>query len=116
MPAWCFSPRTRAPARRQRCTANFTPVKPATVALIMSTAKSAARSGSSYQRARIGIDEQAEMRIVDLDDLDADVPQQGRSRPERRHAGTHEIFAIGIGLARTLGIPQALAQQSGAAA
>ena len=33
------------------------------------------------------------------------------SRPERRHAIADEVVALGIGLLRTLGIPQALAQQ-----
>ncbi len=61
--------------------------------------------------AHLGVDEQAEMRIVDLHDVGTGLDDQLELAPEDRHAVAHEGLACRIGLARALGVPEPLAQQ-----
>ncbi len=87
------------------------PSKPFTVSLIISTREVGGTVGILVAPAHIGIDEQAEMRIVDLHDLDAHVLQQCDLGAQRGHAVPHEILTLRIGLARAALVPQPLAQQ-----
>ena len=106
--------RARAPpARRQRCTASLTPVMPLTTSLIMSTAKAAAASGSAYWLRTVGIDEQAQVRIVDLHDVRAGIAHEFQFAAQNRHAGAHEVVALRIGLRGFLRVPHPLAEQRG---
>ena len=89
-----LSPRTRAPARRQRCTASFTPAKPVDHLVDHVDGEVGRAVGVVVLRAHVGIDEQAQMRIVDLHDRHAHVLQQlelaragsARSRARSRRA------------------------------
>ena len=56
-------------------------------------------------RAHVGIDEEAQMRVVDLDDVDADLLDQLDLAAQRRHAIAHEVVALRIRFARALGVP-----------
>ena len=86
---------------------------PSTTWLSISTAKSDARSASSYWLRTFGIDEQAQVRVVDLDDRDAFVAKQLDFAADDRHAVADEVFALGIGLRRLHRVPHSLAEQRG---
>ena len=61
--------------------------------------------------AHVGIDEQAQVRIVDLHDVDADVADERDLAAQRLDAVAHEILALRIRFLRALGVPQPLAEQ-----
>ena len=63
--------------------------------------------------AHVRIDEEAQVRIVDLDDVDADVADERDLAPERLDAIAHEVVAPRIGVARAHRVPQPLAEQRG---
>ena len=69
------------------------------------------RVGIGKLSAHVRIDEQTQMRIVDLDDIGAGLLDQFKLALEDGDAIADEVFALRIGLGRFFGMPHALAEQ-----
>ena len=67
--------------------------------------------GLAIGRAHRRIDEEAQMRIVDLDDVGTGVADELHLAPQDRNAVAHKVIALRIGLGRFVRVPHALAQQ-----
>ena len=64
----------------------------------------------SVLAADLRIDEQAQMRIIDLDNGDTLVAEQFNLPAENRNAVAHEVFTSRISNRRLVGIPHSLAE------
>ena len=60
-----------------------------------------------------GINEQAQVRIVNLRDVCAGIAHEFQFTPQDRHAGAHEIASLRIRLRGLFRVPHAFAQQRG---
>jgi len=62
-------------------------------------------------RAHIRIDEQAQMRVIDLNDIGSLLLQQFELAAQHRHACTHKVVLLRVRLDRLFTIPHAFSQQ-----
>ena len=73
--------------------------------------KSHLRPGIVIPGAHLVVDKQAQMRVIDLHDIDAGLAQQLQFTAQNRHAGLDECIAGRIGRPRLFRVPHPLAQQ-----